>query len=204
MVRLSSASFVACVLCTLSQSTLAARERVFTIHKHLETCASIAPFDRVLHSEDYTYFEGWSEEDFEEAARWSSSCPRSSEKLGPEDRLQDLAYMRAKIEADPNRHDSKPGRDCTQSQAYGLFRAQEAVIDDREGIAAARASIARERHVGELSGVIDMETQHVAGTQIQQWTEDLKADFAEYKSLGGTALTPQTVKHSVADPCKPK
>lgn len=91
--------------------------------------------------------------------------------------------------------------ECQNARPFQLYQAQEDVIDDREGIAAARAAIAREKKVGEASGFVNMSTLHTAGEQIVQWQDDIREHFAAYKHLGGNAASAQTVTHRLADPC---
>lgn len=176
-------------------------------------CDTIAPMDHALQREDYDYFHDWTDGRFDEAMRRAAACPQSTYKIDPATRIQDLAWMRAQIrsaqEADKStQHNFQQTKEtriaCERSNAYALFHAQEAVIDDREGIIAAKATIVRERRVGEISGAVDLSVQHAAGSQIIEWTEDLRNDFREYKTLGGSAATPATVTHKLPNPCADK
>ncbi|MFX3547672.1 hypothetical protein V8918_02780 [Ralstonia mannitolilytica] len=91
--------------------------------------------------------------------------------------------------------------ECRSSNGYELYSAQERVIADIENIKGWRENQAQERRIARTSGVRNLWEERNNGEWIVQSSDDLKADFAEYKRLGGKAKTPQKVAHEVVDPC---
>jgi len=63
---------------------------------------------------------------------------------------------------------------------------ERAIIDARLRLARDRAIIAQERKVGAVSGVVNKQTLHAAGSDIVRIEEQLPKLYARYRAHGGT------------------
>jgi hypothetical protein len=91
--------------------------------------------------------------------------------------------------------------ECRTTKRGELYEAATAIIADIESKATAQQAIARERRVGEVSGMVDKVALHDAGESIIEADEDMRERWAAYKKLGGTAKSPQAISRNLADPC---
>lgn len=90
---------------------------------------------------------------------------------------------------------------CEATQAYRLYESQEAVIEDIETQQNLRKAVARQKQLIKMSGVRNLsEERQIAEEQLEVQSA-LKEHWAEYKSDGGKAVSPQAVKHKIEDPC---
>lgn len=107
---------------------------------------------------------------------------------------RDLAYQK-------DRERIAQLKECEATDAYRLYDAQEAVIEDIETQQNLKKAVARQKQLVNMSGVrrLDVERQ-IAEEQLAA-KESLKEHWEKYKSAGGKAASPQAVKHKIEDPC---
>lgn len=90
---------------------------------------------------------------------------------------------------------------CKQTPAYALFAAAQGVENARATITALRTQLQREDDITAQTGVVNTTKKYNLGKQIQQTEDARKMLFAEYKRLGGNALSMDAVK-APQDPCR--
>lgn len=90
---------------------------------------------------------------------------------------------------------------CEATQAYRLYEAQEAVIEDIETQQNLRKAVARQKQLIKMSGVRNLSEERQIAVEQLEVQAAIKEHFAEYKSAGGKAVSPQAVKHKIEDPC---
>lgn len=90
---------------------------------------------------------------------------------------------------------------CEATQSYRLYAAQEAVIEDIETQQNLKKAVARQKQLVSMSGVRRLDEERQIAEEQLAVKEALKEHWAEYKSGGGKAASPQAVKHKIEDPC---
>lgn len=77
--------------------------------------------------------------------------------------------------------------ELTPDERQDLIAADErAIIDAKLRMARDQAIIARERKVGAVSGIVNKQTLHAAGSDIVRIQEQLPRLYARYRAHGGT------------------
>jgi len=90
---------------------------------------------------------------------------------------------------------------CEATQPYLLYAAQEAVIEDVETQQNLKKAVAYQKKLIQMSGVRNLSEEREIAVEQLEVQAALKEHWAEYKSAGGKAASPQAVKHKVEDPC---
>lgn len=90
---------------------------------------------------------------------------------------------------------------CEATDAYRLYDAQEVVIEDIETQQNLKKAVARQKQLVSMSGVRRLDEERQIAEEQLAVKEALKEHWAEYKSAGGKAASPQAVKHKIEDPC---
>jgi hypothetical protein len=191
------------------------RALVRDIHGHSVSCNDFQEFGNALTADDQTYFSGWTDRDYNDAAEWIADC--YSGLLQRRARLNALALLQTRIDEYHRRDEEEQKRratlelgainranqtaSCRKSPQSALYLAQERIIRDVQSIAVATADLSRQKRIGEVSGAVDLLAEHRDGQQIVDFEDDLTSVWADYKKLGGRAANPQSVAHALADPC---
>jgi hypothetical protein len=146
-----------------------------------------------------------------QAAKEQESKLRAEEnrKISEEHELKRQQEI-AKIEQEQAQRDQAYRKDqeriaqlktCEATQVYRLYAVQEAVIEDIETQQNLKKAVARQKQLIKMSGVRRLnEERQIAEEQLDVQSA-LKEHFAEYKSAGGKAASPNAVKHKIEDPC---
>lgn len=92
---------------------------------------------------------------------------------------------------------------CEATPAYRLYAAQEAVIEDIEVQQNLRKAVSRQKQLIKMSGVRNLSAERQIAEEQLDVQAALNEHWAEYKSAGGKAASPQAVKHKIEDPCDP-
>lgn len=149
----------------------------------------------------------------EEQAAEKQAAEKREEELSSRVRARDAEAEQLRIKGEQERERAyqqkyKKEREriaqldaCEATPAYLLYAAQEAVIEDVEWQQNLKQSVARQKQLIKMSGVRNLsEERQIAEEQLEAQAA-LKEHWAEYKSAGGKAASPQAVKHKVEDPC---
>jgi hypothetical protein len=89
---------------------------------------------------------------------------------------------------------------CMQQTSYRRYSAASAIVKLREQEAYGRSLIEHDRQVEEESGIVNMETRHIAGELIVRSREQAQSSFEAYKASGGAAQSVRDVK-AESNPC---
>lgn len=90
---------------------------------------------------------------------------------------------------------------CTQSPQYRLFKATEDVNTGRLFLAVSEATMASVKRLESVSGVVDPGARQAAAASLLDSQARLDMIFADYKTNGGSAGSPEEVQ-SMANPCQ--
>ena len=91
---------------------------------------------------------------------------------------------------------------CSDKPQARLYSAQQEVIEGFVQLAELEAARREERAIEKESGVVNLSHNYGIGRQIVQVKREIKESFKTYRSLGGTAKTPQKVTNKVKYPCE--
>jgi hypothetical protein len=117
--------------------------------------------------------------------------------------MQESAKARA-VENAKREQGAKLAVECRQSNPHLLFELQAHIARDIKHNEDAKKALAREQHIGEVSGYVNIVEEHEDGERIVKSEEDLAADMDRYRSLGGQGDAFEAVSAALIDPCAPK
>ena len=90
---------------------------------------------------------------------------------------------------------------CESSKRFVLYETQEAIISNLTERARYIQARTRQNQLAKVSGVRNLTIEQEIGEALVGLDDDLKDRWIVYKMLGGSAKSPNTVKHTIANPC---
>ncbi|MGP0082998.1 MAG: M23 family metallopeptidase [Steroidobacteraceae bacterium] len=176
----------------------------FIVHGIRHDCQEILQLERALRPRWEPYFYSWSAADYEAAIQWVTACAVGDSGRNVvamlrdrEKKVVEKAKQRKEDEAKEKRYEN-----CKQSSDFALFQIQERIIIDVERKSDAQRQIEREQKIAAVSGTEDLEKKYRAGQTIVSVDEDIESNWPKYKTLGGSSESPDSVRHTVPNPCR--
>lgn len=93
---------------------------------------------------------------------------------------------------------------CKKTNDFALYELQERILQNVEWKSAAQQQIERENKIAEVSGAEDLASKYRAGERVVSADEAIDLDWPKYKSLGGSATSPDSIRHTLTNPCNPR
>ena len=90
---------------------------------------------------------------------------------------------------------------CEDTKEYRFYDAEDAVMQDIDVLQGWDDNARQERRVSNFGGVRNLSNEYINAQGKVSAQDALKQAWADYKSLGGRAASPQKVRHRSADPC---
>jgi len=128
-----------------------------------------------------------------EIVKWGQ-LTKTNPNCGPEklDVLNDIllkSYERGKAQIQTGRdvagQKASSLKQCQDSTQYKLYAMASIIRDANDTIAKSEAYIAREKRVGQTSGVMNVQQMHLAGNLIESSKEGLAQWTPQFRKLGG-------------------
>jgi len=91
---------------------------------------------------------------------------------------------------------------CYKSKKYLIYKASNEIVYAVDSVNAGQKLLQKDDANIKIGGVSNMAQRYRASSMINTGNQALKKSFAEYKQLGGTALTPYQVKKITNSPCR--
>ena len=105
-------------------------------------------------------------------------------------------------EKDPRYLRIKHLDECLETREGKLYEAESKVMRDLKTLDYHQRVKNRLREIAQESGVRNLTHEYNTGTYIVSGKHELKLDFMKYAQAGGKSKTPESVRHTSADPCE--
>lgn len=90
---------------------------------------------------------------------------------------------------------------CKSTNAYKFYTASWNVVDGRGSMKISQRQLDRENAIANNTGVVNLSNKYKYGNLLEFAKERVQTNFEIYKSLGGSASTPEEVT-LIKNPCQ--
>ena len=133
-----------------------------------------------------------------------SMIDKKAQNIGAENEVRSKTEIATKVAQEENIKRAKAAQlsTCESSANHQLFLTQTIVLNSIDDLTGFREAQARERRIARESGVRNLLIERQNGAGIVAASDNFKEAWAQYKSLGGKAASPQKLSRSQNDPCE--